>query len=316
MNRIHRLQALVVNRLLILLVVMFLWSCGQEHNSNAFDKSMRESLILSAKSIERNSQMHYHSLADKLTDPLTTEKARLWDPGVQAIQDLSKRMRDYILGLETDLKNEARISDTDSTITWKYNSDAVKYLFIRKGKAEELLGKLSQYSDKILKTDSSIAETFSRKLSVTSFGPNEKNEFANAYFNHRSVLGALAMLAQFENNISMAENTVVRFIDAKIYIDPFIIYEMSPLVAQNSTILKKGEYIEITAGVGAFSYRALPEITINGQTIPLEDNGTAVYKKTAPQVPGKYSIPVKISFTDQDGKNQIIEKSVKYIVKN
>jgi len=75
----------------------------------------------------------------------------------------------------------------------------------------------------------------------------------------------------------------------------------SAIAAQNTTFLKSGELLEITAGVGSFSVAARPKITIDGKNIPLDPDGTAIYRIKAPGKPGKHVIPVKIEFVKPDG---------------
>ena len=74
-----------------------------------------------------------------------------------------------------------------------------------------------------------------------------------------------------------------------------------------------GQELEITAGVGAFSKAALPTITIGNTVVPIGEDGAARTKLAAGAV-GTRSVPVRITYTDQDGKQQIIEEKVEYTV--
>jgi hypothetical protein len=73
-----------------------------------------------------------------------------------------------------------------------------------------------------------------------------------------------------------------------------------------------GEELEITAGVGAFSSAALPQISINGSNVGVEE-GQGKYKITASGV-GSRTVPVVVRYTDQNGNAQVAQSEVKYTV--
>jgi len=85
------------------------------------------------------------------------------------------------------------------------------------------------------------------------------------------------------------------------------------IIGQSSSYVMPGQEVEITAGVGAFSTGAKPEITINGSRAALEADGAARAKFTAGGV-GQHSVPVTIVYLDQDGKRQTITKNIDYTV--
>ena len=91
-------------------------------------------------------------------------------------------------------------------------------------------------------------------------------------------------------------------------------FNTSDCLAQGSVIVDIAlDEIKITAGVGAFVPMSKPEIIIGGMRIPINDYGVATYK-IKPVRTGKYAIPVRIEYFDQDRKKQIIERIVKYMV--
>ncbi|RYZ39035.1 MAG: hypothetical protein EOP49_30525, partial [Sphingobacteriales bacterium] len=85
------------------------------------------------------------------------------------------------------------------------------------------------------------------------------------------------------------------------------------IIGQNSNYLMPGQELEITAGVGAFSKAAAPVVTIGGQTYAIGAEGTATAKLPGGGV-GSRTVPVRITYTDQEGKQQVIEKNVEYKV--
>jgi hypothetical protein len=88
------------------------------------------------------------------------------------------------------------------------------------------------------------------------------------------------------------------------------------MVGQNSTILMPGEELQIYSGIGSFSLESRPKISVYGKPIPIEADGIAVYKIKTLSKPGKYYVPVKINYIDQEGRQQTVEREIEYTVAN
>ncbi|MGH2553740.1 MAG: GldM family protein, partial [Chitinophagaceae bacterium] len=71
--------------------------------------------------------------------------------------------------------------------------------------------------------------------------------------------------------------------------------------------------IEVTAGVGGFSTKVSPQISINGAGVAVGEDGAAHYKFTAGAL-GTHTIPVHISYTDQNGIVQVRDIPIEYTV--
>jgi len=80
--------------------------------------------------------------------------------------------------------------------------------------------------------------------------------------------------------------------------------------------VQAGERIEIFAGVGEFRSDMKCEIFIYGKQVNIKDNAVAHYRLKAASTPGKYFVPVKINYTDQNGARQSIQKRIEYTVAN
>lgn len=94
--------------------------------------------------------------------------------------------------------------------------------------------------------------------------------------------------------------------------DGFTVY--SAIISQDKSYVQKGENLKITAGVEGFNAQPKPEININGKLVPIGEDGTAVYKLKASKIAGKYSIPVRISFINEVGISETVERNIKYTV--
>jgi len=126
-------------------------------------------------------------------------------------------------------------------------------------------------------------------------------------------VAALTILSKFQNDVKTSENRVIQVCHNKVgeVVVRFDTY--AAIVGQNSNYLMPGQELEITAGVGAFSKGATPTITIAGRPYQIGAEGTATAKLPGGGV-GPHTIPVRISYTDQEGKPQVIDKVVEYKV--
>ena len=88
----------------------------------------------------------------------------------------------------------------------------------------------------------------------------------------------------------------------------------SAIVSQSSSVIRKGEAIEIMAGVGAFSKSANPIIIIDGKKTDLNDECVAISRLPKATNTGRHSTTVVIKFTNEEGEKQEVKKTVEYIV--
>ncbi|RYD91735.1 MAG: hypothetical protein EOP50_13785 [Sphingobacteriales bacterium] len=87
-----------------------------------------------------------------------------------------------------------------------------------------------------------------------------------------------------------------------------------PIVNQNAAVLQTGGRLHIEAGIGRISTRSQPHVFVGGKEVVLSESGMAQWNRKVPTRPGHYSLPVRITFMDQDGKEQIVTKTVAYEV--
>jgi len=126
-------------------------------------------------------------------------------------------------------------------------------------------------------------------------------------------VAALTILSKFQNDVKTSENKVITFCHEQVGKVVYRQDAFAALAIANTTNALPGQEIEITAGVGGFSKAITPKISIGGQTVALGEDGAAHYKFKADRL-GSNSIPVVISYTDQDGQIKNITKTVDYVV--
>ena len=283
---------------------------------NAF-KVVDTSLQNSSNNLAAANSTLYKSLSDKLADAKTAEKAQIWQPKAEQAKKLSDDLTSYIEGLKKELKTAAGLEVVDGKESFKEdNLEAASRLFGTQGKGKELEAKLIAYKAAMLAIDPSITTKFAKTLPVDVEPPigqdGAKKDFTTAYFNMTPTVAGLTLLSKFQNNVKNAENQVVTYCHEQIGAVVVKFDKTGVLVGQSSNYVMPGQEVSITAGIGAYSSAAQPQISIGGSSVPVID-GKGTYKITA-SGSGARKIPVTIRYLDQDGKEQSKTEEVEYVV--
>ncbi len=286
---------------------------------NAF-KVVDNSLTSTNKVVNASTQTIMSSFKDKLLDPTSREKALMWMPKAENAVNLSKGIYDYIDALKTKIKVEAGFNPADPNSTFKEdNTDIATRIMDKQGEGEKLRQALEKYKQQLLAIDPEVGKQFAASLPINLEIPKVQNAghlakvtWTSAYFNMTPTVAALTMLSKFQNDVKTSENRIVNEFHNRVgqVVVRFDTYE--PIVGANSTYLFPGQELQISAGIGAFSKNALPQITIGGRAVPLNEQGIAIYKTAVGS--GGGSVPVVIRYKDQDGKDQIRETKIDYTV--
>ena len=283
---------------------------------NAF-KVVDKSLQNSSSNLASANNTLYASLTEKLADPKTAEKAKIWEPKAEQAKKLSDDLNAYIDGLKSELKKASDLTMVDGKESFKEdNLDAATRLFDTQGKGKELQAKLAAYKSAMLEIDPEIKTKFEKTLPIDVEPPvgqdGSKKDFTNAYFHMTPTVAGLTLLSKFQNNVKNAENQVVTFCHEQIGAVKIKFDKTGVLVGQSSNYIMPGQEIEITAGIGAYSSAAQPKISIGGSASAVVD-GKATYKVAASGA-GKHTIPVSVTYLDQDGISQTKTETVEYTV--
>jgi gliding motility-associated protein GldM len=296
---------------------------------NAF-KTVDKSLTDSNTNIEKSNVTLFESLAEKLKDAQTQEKAQIWVPKANKAKELSDQLYTYIEGLKKQVKMQADLKvdkngnvvlDKDGNEDFKMDYlEASTRIFEKNGEGKVLYQKLTDYRKNMLDIDSSIDQTtFPVNLTVPpSHSGNAKTgnpvtDWTASYFHMTPSIAALTMLSKVQNNIKNAENQVVAYCHSQIGAVKLIFNKFQPIASGSATYLMPGEEMVVTAGVGAFNDAAKPVISINGSPTSLNENGVAE-KKFNVSGGGNQKVHVSISYTKPDGTTDHLEKDIEYTV--
>ncbi|HSV09543.1 MAG TPA: hypothetical protein VLI68_02165, partial [Hanamia sp.] len=193
---------------------------------NAF-KVVNNSLLVSNSNITASNNTLYKSLVEKLNDPQSAEKAKIWEPKAMQAKKLSDDMNGYINDLKAQLlkaadlrmKWDSKIKDSVQDYR-EDNLDASTRLFETHGKGKELKDRLDEYKQQMLAIDPSIKQQFESSFPVNTVPPvsqeGKEKDFTQTFFHMTPTVAALTMLSKFQNNIKNAENMIVTYCHSQI----------------------------------------------------------------------------------------------------
>jgi gliding motility-associated protein GldM len=291
---------------------------------NAF-KTVDNSLTSTNRTINASTSTILKSLDDKASNPAdpNTTKAKIWLPKAQQVQQLSAGMYDYIEKLRNDILKEAGFNPNagnkfDSSYKLD-NLDIATRIMVEKKKGPELRAKLDEYKKAILAIDPEIAKEFKDGgLQINTEMPRVQNKsnktWEDAYFHMVPTVAAITILSKFQNDIRTTENKVIAFCHQQVGQVVIRFNKFDAIIGQSSNYLMPNQNLEIKAGVGAFSEQAKPTISIGGQTQQIGDSGFVRYTTNVGSGLGSRSIPVHITYKDQEGNDKVIDRVVSYTV--
>ena len=304
-----------------LVVFIFIFSSCANHSKNDLSafRTTEDGLSRSSEIIHNQTEILYKNLENKLADPSTHLQGLIWQPRANYIKQLSSEMINYIKELKSNLIKETGVkNNNDEDVLKEDDMKAVKRIFAKQDKGQELFEKLNKYKADMLAIDERMRSVFqNREVLITKTFDSSKatgKDFVAQFFDDIPAVAAIAMLSSFENNVRIMESEFVTYCSYQScnIIEHYDLFE--PIIGMSSTCVKGGDIVEISAGIGAFSSAANPAITINGLTVAADRNAVAIYKFKTPLKIGKYFVPVKIEYTKPDGTKKTVTQNIKYTV--
>lgn len=314
---------------------------------NAF-KTVNNSITTSNLAIDGKNRATFEAFDKKAADPKTSEAAAKWRPKADKAKQLSENLFAHIESLKQRLKGHAQLKmkapeDGTKDSVEQFNEDnldAAVRLMDKEGEGKKLYDLLGQYKTEMLnilnagdysnESAQLQAEIKAKRAELEKSLPidltippsksgnkrtgNVKEDWVNNYFHMTPAIAGLTILSKFQNDIRNSEAQMVDYLYKKTG-DVIVLFDkFEPIAQANTSYAMPGDDIEVSAGVGAFSSAAKPDIYINGQKQPLTSNGTAIWKTKAPAGAGSKLIDVKIEYFKPDGTRETISKQVKYEV--
>ncbi len=290
---------------------------------NAF-KTVNNSLNTASSMVEKKNVDIFKSFQKKIEDPKTKEKAEIWMPKALKAKALSDDLYAFIDGLKEELKKESGLKIVNGVEDFKEDDlEAATRLLVEsppsgKGKGKILFDRLKKYKEDLLAIDPDVAKEVGPTLPLDLTPPPTtnkavKDDLSYLYFHMTPTIAAITILSKFQNDIKNSEGQVVEYCHKEIGEVELIYDEFAAFAGTNSQYLMPGEELIITAGIGAFSKAAKPNITVDGAPVAVKEDGSAEYKSTV-SGSGANIKKVRISYTKPDGTIATVEKEVKYTV--
>lgn len=306
----------------VCLSALLIASCHTRNNHLPLRAAM-ESLENSNKQVKDDCNVIFYTMQNRLKDPTTAEIAGKWYPQAETINKLSEELTKYIEGLKTKLKKEANKKVNDADTLDESNENAVTTIFEKQNEAATLSEKIRMYREAALNEivpaaifDSVIIHYLKKDTARLRSSLPEGVRSANAapYFKNTNALNALVMLSKYQNDVLLSQHLLLYHVFTRTTGHTPHWTKYSALAVLNSSYLKRGQTLEVIAGMGAMTNENKPTITINGKVIPIGPDGVATLKFAVNNKPGKYFIPVEVEFTQSDGTKSRVVRKLEYIV--
>ncbi len=284
---------------------------------NAF-KTVNNSLNNATANIEGKNIQMFNSFEDMKKDEARRAQAEAWQTKANQAKQLADGMNTYIVNLQTRLKTEADFNKEKGT----YNEgslEASTRLMDEKGEGPKLFNQLSQFKNALLNIDpkitAEVGKTLPLDLSMPKVQDKTNNTWTAAYFRMTPAIAAMTILSKFQNDVKNSESQVVEYCLSRVGRVVFNYDQFQVIANSSATYLMPGEDLTINAGIGAYSSKATPNVTVNGASATRTAAGDYEVKTKAETSPGKYTKHVVITYTDpNDGKLKTVTKDIPYTV--
>ncbi|MFT3979863.1 MAG: gliding motility protein GldM [Ferruginibacter sp.] len=275
-------------------------------------KTVDKSLGNSNANIDAANATLFKSFTAKKADPQTKANAEIWGAKADQAKDISDKFMTYLEDLKTQLKTASGLKTVEGKEEYKLDDlNASSRLMDTEKKGKDLDDKLRAYRAAMLNIDPEIKKQFEATFPVEVSADGKDNTTPS--FRMMPTVAAITLLSKLQNNVKNAENQVVTFAHNKIGEVKVIYDQFAAIVGQSSNYVMPGEKVTVTAGVGAFSTAARPEISIGGAGATVDAEGKAVREFTA-EGGGEKSIPVTVTYTKPNGEKESKSYTLKYTV--
>jgi hypothetical protein len=287
------------------LILLFLVSCSSKKTNEILLKEINSGLVQSNLVLNGDSRSTIELFKTKLVDPITKGKAEHYYPKLLKVQNATDELTKYIDTLKLEIEKAVSIN---------HKIKSVNELLIANSKYKEVYKKLRQYREQVLLPDSMLLGQIRGYFVIISTEQDTINNdgFLKQCLTDASPVEATTYLNRLQNNIAIVKMKCMRHYhdNVRAHVDWFQSY--SSIVAQSAKVLKVGDELEISGGVGAFSRERLLEFLVDGKQIQTNEKGIANYKFKTSKKPGTYSVPVFIRMLDEDSIEQKLNFTVKY----
>lgn len=309
---------------LLLFIVLVLAVAACENSDRQAMEAITSSLERTNAWATNKKDFSYGVLKQKLKDRTQRSKAAIWFPKALQIEELSVDLLAYIDTLQQKIQLSGG-SGSRITRILKEEGAPLYDKLLAYYKAVPAVIDTNEFAGNpnmiawLNKDVSNLKKEMILRLGLDTDSVSEDPIGARQWLdNHLVDLTpslATMMLYKLKNDIMSIENVMVEYFNNHSVVNFCGIYKRySFLGVISSGQVKAGQAIEIMAGRASFNVDPDPSIIIYDSCLAIGPEGTAIYRFKARGKPGKYNIPVNISYTEQDGRPVTVTKQLEYII--
>lgn len=270
--------------------------------------------------IERNNLLS-QTLDEKTKDPQTANQSIPWELR-------SRKLRESIGAVIKHIDNlKRKLNKTN---------DAKKAADLLDKEVSQLYSKLVGFNDRIIEIINAkeFVDNPSLQQQVTADAQKLKQETAflfglvadsaatqsvdavtwkNLNISNTNSLLTQAMLSRLQNDVLIASNKLLTYCynNTLVINHEYLVFQ--PLVTMDRSYVKRGEFVDVSVGVGVFSFY-VDKITINGKEFSVRNDGMVTYRFIATGKPGTYNVPLTIECSFPNGTRSKRERELSYTI--
>jgi len=188
----------------------------------------------------------------------------------------------------------------------KRDFDITTRYLVEGGKGMELHDKILEYREKFLSlVDAEDREQFAHEIALAidddawQHSLTKRDNWADFTFNHMPLSATLPIFAKFKNDAKATEAATLNYLLSKVGGEEVVLDRFTVSSAPKKSYVIKGETFEtdvfLTASASSASNTGVA-ISINGQRMPVDENGVAHYSVPTSSVgPKKYTASVTVT---------------------
>jgi gliding motility-associated protein GldM len=304
----------MINLLYLVLIAMLALNVSAEI-LNAF-KTVNESILNSNASITQKNNLIYQQFIKEMSvDP---ERVRPLKEKADQVREECANMNAEIDSVKNEIIQQSGGLDDSGNIKDMSNLDAPSRVMENQKKGPELEKELKQLREKLLSVyptpeeRTNAAKIFPLKIQMPKKTIDNKRTWTEVNFEMVPTVAAVTILSKYQNDVKNAEAQIIDYLYGKIGQQDFVFDTYKPLVSANAGYVMDGEKYEAQIMLGAYSSTVNPNITVNGQSIPVQ-NGIGTYNIVATGV-GEHTYNVAVSMKDQNGQMKTYTATGEYMV--
>jgi len=227
-------------------------------------------------------------------------KATKYKTAAYEVKTRADEVYDYIQDLKIQIITEAEGKDTKAVQGSEINIDEVKkridetnipsQILIganENGKATTLKTLINDYREFLLNTldgKNPTADEAIRKSLNTDDGRDpdgQPSKWENVTFQTLPLVAVITILSKMQVDVRNSETEVLNYLYGQIDAQAFKLNKLIPIVNANSNYVTLGSDYEAAVFISAADTTQFATVTVNGVSLPIDDQGRGIYKVRA-----------------------------------